>query len=427
MLELQGKYNKDCKIFADEIEPEAYSLINKILNERASEGVPVRIMPDVHVGKDIVVGFTMPLTDMVNPNHIGVDIGCGIISAKLELRGIDIRKSLKEADLAIKKTVPMGMNYNPRFVADKEWNLKEIDSSVYAFSSKMNIPSIEINEQYIEKLIKKTGIDVKIFYKSLGSLGGGNHFIELGTDENDDYWLTIHSGSRNFGLKVANYYINAAKKQHLSSEEYARELDELKNTVEDKRTLPQRIEELKYKHSKGVSKEYLRDNLMKQYMIDMAVAQIYAKINRQTMLNNMCKILGFGIAETIESIHNYISPNDLIIRKGAISAHRDERCIIPFNMKDGLLVCKGKGNEDWNCSAPHGAGRVFSRSAAKANISMKDYKAAMRGIYSSSVNLSTLDESPQAYKNPKLIESLISPTVEIIHRIKPVLNIKASE
>jgi RNA-splicing ligase RtcB len=228
-------------------------------------------------------------------------------------------------------------------------------------------------------------------------------------------------------LKVANYYTNAAKKQQFSGEEYARELEEMKNSVKNKRMLPQLIKELKYKHNKGISKEYLRGDLMKSYLIDMAVAQMYAKINRQTMLNNMCKILGFGIVETIESVHNYISPTDLMIRKGAISAHTNELCIIPFNMKDGLLVCKGKGNNDWNNSAPHGAGRVFSRSAAKANISMKDYRASMREVYSSSINLSTLDEAPQAYKSPKLIELLIAPTVKILHRIKPVLNIKASE
>jgi len=421
MIELQGKYNNNCKIFAEEIEPEAYSLISKILNEKVSKDVPVRIMPDVHVGKDIVIGFTMPLSDMVNPNHIGVDIGCGVTSVKIKT----LKKTLPEIDSVIKSIVPMGINCNKSFVAGKEWNLEYINNEVYSFSSKKGIAH-EINDLYIQKLIEKIGINPNVFYRSLGSLGGGNHFIELGVDETGKHWLTIHSGSRNFGLKVAKYHINAAKKQKNDSSEYAKELDKLKATA-DKKLLPKYIKELKEKYNKGISKEYLMGNLMNAYIIDMVIAQCYAQINRNTMLLRITEALGFEIEDRIESVHNYISPKDLIIRKGAISAHKDELCIIPFNMRDGILICKGKGNSDWNNSAPHGAGRIYSRNAAKQNISMADYIASMKGIYSTSVNKSTIDESPQAYKSSKLIEALISPTVEILHRIKPVLNIKASE
>ena len=424
MIELQGKYNKDCKIFTDEMEPEAYSLIKRILNEKVSKDVSVRIMPDVHVGKDIVIGFTMPLTNMVNPNHIGVDIGCGMTSVKIKSLN---NKPLPKIDDAIKSVVPMGTHYNKRFVADKEWSLELINKDVFSFTSKMNLPAVEINEQFITKLIDKVGIDTNVFYRSIGSLGGGNHFIELGKDENGDHWLTVHSGSRNFGLRVAKYHTHAARLQTADSTEYAAELDKLKATVEDKTQLPALIEQLREKYNKGISKEYLQGDLMTAYMVDMVVAQTYARINRQTMLNRMCNALGFEVQETIESIHNYISPDDLMIRKGAISAHDGEICIIPFNMRDGILICKGKGNKDWNRSAPHGAGRVFSRSAAKDHITMDEYIASMDGIYSSSINKSTLDESPQAYKDSKLIESLISPTVDIIHRVKPILNIKASE
>ncbi|TVL38152.1 RNA-splicing ligase RtcB [Brachyspira hyodysenteriae] len=390
MIDLKGKYNKDCKIFTDNIDEESYSVLYKILNEKASEDVRIRIMPDTHLGKGIVVGFTMPLTDRVNPFHIGVDIGCGMLTSKLsdEIKYIPLEK----IDKTIKQNIPMGQsthkkNFNTLF------NFKELNELIRNFILNYNknfntkFEVFEIDNEYIEKLCQRVEIDLEKFHNSIGTLGGGNHFIEIGKSSNNDYYITIHSGSRNFGNQVCRYHAKIAK----NSEDC-----------------------------------YLHDKEMFDYLIDMVIAQYYAKINRDTILKIIKDLLNIEIENSFSSVHNFIDFEDFIIRKGAIRSYENEKMIIPFNMRDGILICEGKSNEDWNCSAPHGAGRVLSRAQAKNQLNMSEFIDSMKGIYSSSICKNTLDESPMAYKNPNEIEKLIEPTVNIIDKIKPVLNIKST-
>ena len=390
MIELKGKYNKDCKIFTDNIDEESYSILYKILNEKASEDVKIRIMPDTHLGKGVVVGFTMPLTDRVNPFHIGVDIGCGMLTSKLSDEIKDI--PLEKIDKTIKQNIPMGQSIHKKSF-NTLFNFKELNELIRNFiinyNKKFNtqFEVFEIDNEYIEKLCQRVEIDLEKFHNSIGTLGGGNHFIEIGKSSNNDYYITIHSGSRNFGNQVCRYHAKIAK----NSEDC-----------------------------------YLQDKEMFDYLIDMVIAQYYAKINRETILKIIKDLLNIEIEDTFSSVHNFIDFEDFIIRKGAIRSYNGERMIIPFNMRDGILICEGKSNEDWNFSAPHGAGRVLSRMQAKNQLDMKEFIDSMKGIYSSSVCKNTLDESPMAYKNPNKIEELIEPTVKVIDRLKPVLNIKST-
>lgn len=390
MIELKGKYNKDCKIFTDNIDEESYSVLYKILNEKASEDVKIRIMPDTHLGKGIVVGFTMPLTDRVNPFHIGVDIGCGMLTSKLSDEIKDI--PLEKIDKTIKQNIPMGQSTHKKSF-NTLFNFKELNELIRNFiinyNKKFNtkFEVFEIDNEYIEKLCQRVEIDLEKFHNSIGTLGGGNHFIEIGKSSNNDYYITIHSGSRNFGNQVCRYHAKIAKNN------------------EDC---------------------YLQDKEMFDYLIDMVIAQYYAKINRETILKIIKDVLNIEIEYSFSSVHNFIDFEDFIIRKGAIRSYENEKMIIPFNMRDGILICEGKSNEDWNCSAPHGAGRVLSRAQAKNQLDMNEFIDSMKGIYSSSVCKNTLDESPMAYKNPNKIEKLIEPTVRIVDRLKPVLNIKST-
>lgn len=363
MLEIKGEYGKDCKIFIDEVETSAMSTIYSILNHPVSKDKKVRIMPDVHDGVDIVIGFTMPLGDMVNPNHIGVDIGCGVLTA--ELPNLN-HYSLKEIDERIRKVIPMGFTHRQ-------------ESKIIG-----SLPN------GLEQTCKKLGLDYGGVLKQIGTLGGGNHYIEIGTSRGK-YFLSIHSGSRNFGLQVCKYHAKQAQN-----------------------------------HQKGYS--YLTGEAMSEYISDMKIAQEFALLNRRTMLHETAKSMGLGsgvVYNCFDTIHNYIDMNRMIIRKGAISAELGEKVAIPMNMRDGVLICIGKGNEDWNFSAPHGAGRILSRSAAKKSVNIEDFKNTMSEVYSTSVTEATLDESPFAYKDMNTIIECIKDTVKIIDIVKPILNIKA--
>ena len=361
MIELQGVKNKDCKIFTDNVEESALSTIYNIINEDAFENVPIRIMPDVHDGKDIVIGFTAPLTGKVNPNHIGVDIGCGVLCVTYEVQH---NIPLEDVDNLIRDVIPLG----------------------YCRNSKGGNMPPELTEE-VEAICKKLSLDFGDVTRQLGTLGGGNHFIELGTTEGMGV-ITIHTGSRNFGKRVCDYHANKAK---------------IKGT------------------------KYLEGTDMEEYIHDMKIAQHFASLNRSLILLSIFKVLNIStmdIIHNIDTIHNYIDNNN-IIRKGAVSAQENELLVIPMNMRDGILVCKGKGNPDWNYSAPHGAGRIYSRSKAKEQLSLEEFKREMEGIYSTSVNQSTIDESPMAYKPIDEITKHIKDTVEILYIIKPDLNIKA--
>lgn len=412
MKTLTGIYGNDCKVFTDNIEPQALETIQKLLDNPVTEGKPVRIMPDTHDGKGIVIGFTMPVGEWVNPKHIGVDIGCGMLCA--EIKSTITPDMYIDIDQRIREVVPMGFEVH-------HWDEGDgFMKFIKAMDMFRVIQGIILGTNDITPLCDKIGMDYHLWLLSLGTLGGGNHFIELGRSEKTGkYYLTIHSGSRNFGKRVCDYH---AKNLDGYKKMLGEEVERIKQDL-PKQLWNDAIKEAK-KRLQG-REGYLSGEAKEDYLKDMYIAQAYASVNRYTMLHLILQRMGWQSGKVIETVHNYISPKDGIIRKGAVSAHIGEELIIPMNMADGILLCRGKGNEDWNCSAPHGAGRLFSRSAAKEQLSMDEFRQRMSDVYSTSVCESTLDESPMAYKPTEEIRSLIEPTVEVLDVIKPVINLKA--
>lgn len=406
MLELKGKYNT-AKVFTDVIEETAISQIITLCNEEFSSGSKIRIMPDVHAGAGCTIGTTMTITDKVVPNLVGVDIGCGVLVAKLKK---DIHINLKNLDNVIKKYIPSG----------KE--VRELEHR-YVFE----IPFLNL------KCIRKINMDRAS--KSIGTLGGGNHFIEVNIDDDGCEYLVIHSGSRYFGKQIAEYY------QDIAYQELLRKKLNTKSIVEDlksqgrEKEIESALKELKLTTVK-INKDlaYLEGDFFNDYLNDINIAQQYADLNRYAIADEILYQLNIDIGcvdYTFASVHNYIDLgnglDNMTLRKGAISAQNGEKLIIPINMRDGSLVCVGKGNPDWNFSAPHGAGRIMSRSEAKKKISMDEYKESMDGIYTTSVVESTLDEAPMAYKNKEDIINNIGDTVDIECIIKPIYNFKAGD
>lgn len=372
-MELQGKYNT-AMVFTANLEDSAKEQIIELLNQDFIQDSKVRIMPDVHQGMGCVIGFTADMGDKVIPNIVGVDICCGMIT--VELGDIDI--DLPRLDDIINKKIPSGKStHNERkFKFDKLDNL-------YCFRDLKNTKRIE---------------------RSIGTLGGGNHFIELGVDSKNNKYLVIHSGSRNLGKQVADIYQKLAI-DLCSGKEYA---------------------ELQPKYPKALC--YLTGEYREKYLHDMNICQEYASLNREMMAEIILdNLLGKTLDDFsyFETVHNYINFKDNIIRKGAISAYEGEKILIPINMRDGSILAIGKGNPEWNYSAPHGAGRLMSRNTAKDAITLEDFKKSMKGIYSTSVNEHTLDESPFAYKPIEEIVSNITETAKIIDIIRPIYNYKA--
>lgn len=292
------------------------------------------------------------------------------------------------------------------------------------------INSIEITEDYISKLLKRIGQEESIFYRSLGSCGNGNHFLELG-DCNGHYAFTIHCGSRNFGVKVCKYWERVAKEVKIDRTAFSKALDELKASTVDKTTLPEKIKQLKREYEIGTPQGYLKGEDMKGYLSDMVIATAYAAYNHELLAHIIAdifrKVNGGKVVDKIKSVHNYVDFQDHMIRKGAIRSYEYERMVVPFNMRDGLAICVGKSNEDWNCSCSHGAGRKLSRSAAKKELSLDEFTETMKDVYSTSVCRGTLDEAPGAYKDTETILDLIQDTCEVLYMIKPVVNMKATE
>lgn len=351
-------------------------------------------MPDTHTGAGCVIGTTMTITDKVCPSLVGVDIGCGMLTARLTNTDIDFEK----LDKVIKEKIPSGRN-----IHDKEISCK--------------------GELKIEDLYAP--VDKSRAYKSIGTLGGGNHFIEIDIDSEDKYWIVIHSGSRHLGLEVCKYYQNEAYNNLINMKNAKEELINKLRRENREKDIQSEIEKLpKPTISKDLA--YCEGELFDKYIHDMYITQDYANFNRYTMLKLICRYMEFNYDLAFTTIHNYID-QDLILRKGAVSAKEDESLIIPMNMRDGSLLCIGKGNPDWNYSAPHGAGRIMSRGQAKENISMEEYIESMNGIYTTSVSPSTIDESPMVYKPMDEIIKNIKDTVDVLDIIKPVYNFKASE
>ncbi len=389
----------DIKIFTENIEPEAVNQIYNLITKPPFHDSKVRIMPDVHFGSGCVVGFTATLSNMVIPSVIGVDIGCGMLTVKLG----KISPDLEGLDKFINENIPSGSRVHDSYGRDMA---------------------------FVEKLRCKESLeDFDRVMRSLGTLGGGNHFIELDKDEDDNIYLVIHSGSRNLGLQVAKLYqrlaVDACKNAAKSEKERVH-----KALLKEKRIaeIPDALSKISEKYSARSKTPaeycYFEGDECDDYMHDMRICQEFAAKNRRKIADDIMKYLSVYKAEFFETFHNYIDEN-MVVRKGAIAASKGQRVIIPMNMKDGCIIARGKGNPDWNFSAPHGAGRLVSRGEAKELFTLDEYKLEMQGVYTSSATLSTIDESPMAYKPMNEIVSLISPTVEIERIIKPIYNFKA--
>lgn len=406
MKEVYGEYT-NAKIFTNSVEEEAIEQIKKLCDQSFVEGCKVRIMPDTHAGAGCVIGFTADLGDKVIPNIVGVDIGCGMLTIELGKECIDVKK----LDEIINKYVPSGKNtHNGRIV---------------------RFPKLE--ELYCFRELKNT----KRIEKSIGTLGGGNHFLEIDKDNEGNHYLVIHSGSRNLGLQVANHYQNLAIDICSGKEKYFEERESLireykmagrrKEIQGELKKLKSKYDILEPKYPKELC--YLSGKYREMYLHDMNICQEYALLNRETMANIILeKLLNKKLDEyeNFHTTHNYINFKDNIIRKGSVSAYKDEKLLIPINMRDGSILCIGKGNEEWNYSAPHGAGRLMSRTKAKEVLSLEEFKKSMEGIYTTSVGLFTLDEAPMAYKSLESILENISETVKDIKIIKPIYNFKAN-
>lgn len=392
MKSIINRVGNETKIFTDTLEKEAYDQIKSLTNFEPYLYEKLRVMPDAHVGKGSTIGTTMTITDKVTPNLVGVDIGCGMLTTRLKQKEVDLPK----LDKVINNYVPSGFAVRDKPIL--KFDFRELRSAKFA---------------NLERAIL-----------SIGTLGGGNHFIELNKGIDDSLYLVIHSGSRHLGTNVWKYYQDLAVK-NLNSDKNNR-----KNLIKElkKSGLSKNIkEELKKLQKPIFSKDFafLEGSDFNDYINDMKIVQHFASVNRMEIAKVIMDEMGLTAENQFETVHNYIDVKRKILRKGAVSALKDEILLIPINMRDGSLICIGKGNADWNYSAPHGAGRLMSRSKAKELLSMDDYKESMKGIYSSSVNRSTLDEAPHAYKPMNMIINAIVDTADVIEVIRPIYNFKA--
>ena len=365
MIELNGKY-ASAKVFTDVVDSESISQVISLLNQPYAGGSRIRMMPDIHAGAGCTVGTTMTIRDKVCPNLVGVDIGCGMETVRVKEKHMELQK----LDKLIRAEIPSG----------------------FAIRNKPHRYADQID---LEKLHCAKHVDLLRGDKSIGTLGGGNHFIEANRDDDGNLYLVIHSGSRRLGLEIAEFYQNAGFRA-LSGNGY----------------IPKPL-------------AYVEGELLEMYLHDMRIAQVFADLNRKAMMDTILKGMGLKAVERFTTVHNYIDMEQGILRKGAVSAQLGEKLLIPINMRDGSLICIGKGNEDWNCSAPHGAGRLMSRSEAKQSFTVSEYKKQMQVIYTTSVGQGTLDECPMAYKPMESIVENIGPTADIQAVIKPIYNFKA--
>lgn len=401
MLTINGKHNAAI-VFTDNIENTAHEQLEAVCNAPYLADCKVRVMPDVHAGKGCTIGTTMTIHGKVVPNMVGVDIGCGMYTVKLEDKSIDFN----ELDATIRKHIPSG---------------RAVRSDVHQFAEQVDL----------NKLQMASMCDIDRAYRSIGSLGGGNHFIEVDKDNDGHLYPVIHSGSRHLGVQVADYYQDAAywqlsgkKKQNINAV-----IAELKAQGRHKE-ISETVKKLKVDLTESEiprDMAYVSGLLFDDYIHDMRITQHFAMLNRKAMADEIIRNMRLTVADEFTTIHNYIDTDAMILRKGAVSAREGEQLLIPINMRDGSLLCVGKGNPDWNQSAPHGAGRLMSRKKAKEKLDLGDYRDAMSGIFSTCINNGTLDEAPMAYKSMDAILKHIAPTVDVVKVIKPVFNFKAEE
>lgn len=398
MIEVKGNHNT-AVCYTDALEPAAYEQILAVCNEEAFAASKIRIMPDVHAGKGCTIGTTMTIHDKIVPGMVGVDIGCGMETVRLEDTAVDFDK----LDALIREQIPCG---------------REVRTRPHPFAEQIDLHALRCADQ----------LQLERAYRSIGTLGGGNHFIELARTERGELYLVIHSGSRHLGCEVAEYYQEQGYRALWGGAQH-----QIRQTIETlkaqgrSREIEQTVKALKKEHRPHLPRElaYVEGALFEDYIHDMKLVQHFAALNRKAMTEVILNGMGLTALERFTTIHNYIDTESMILRKGAVSAKAGEKLLIPINMRDGSLICVGRGNNEWNSSAPHGAGRLMSRAAARQSLSMTDYQAEMEGIYSTCVVPDTLDESPMAYKSMAHIVEQITPTAEIIERIKPLYNFKA--
>lgn len=406
MQEVTGKFNT-AKVYTDVVDEKSLQQIKTLCDQEFTSGAKIRLMPDVHAGAGCTIGTTMTIKDKIVPNLVGVDIGCGMETLMIHKDSeAAINFDPAKLDVIIRKNIPCGFNirkFSHQYVAEVE--LDNIKGTYNKHRAQL----------------------------SLGTLGGGNHFIEADKDEEGNLYIVVHSGSRHAGLEIAEYYQEMAWRQ-LNGKTKA-DLDamisQLKAEGRETEIEAKRVEmnaQIKTQIPKDLA--YVSGYLFDDYINDMRIMQHFAMLNRKAMINTISIGLHLKKEEIVDqftTIHNYIDTENMILRKGAVSAQKGEKLLIPINMRDGSLICLGKGNEDWNCSAPHGAGRVMSRMKAKKELSMEEFKAEMSGIYSTTVTKETLDEAPMAYKTMDDIVANIGPTADILNVIKPIYNFKAVE
>ncbi len=402
MFEIKGKY-ATAICYASVVENEAIEQIRRMCDHEFTEGSRIRIMPDVHSGVGCTIGTTMTIVDKVVPNIVGVDIGCGMYTVELGQIDIDFERVDEAAHY-----IPSGKNV---------WEGRQ--------------ERFDLTELRCYRSLK----DAKRLERSLGTLGGGNHFIEIDAAADGTKYLVIHSGSRNLGLQVANHYQQLAVDLNLGKEEFFAAREELIRTYKEQGRRKEIQKELRAMEKAFQLKEptipadlcYLYGSFMEDYLHDVEICQRFARRSREKMAEIILQRTGMEAKSAFHTIHNYINVDEMILRKGAIAAHEGELVLIPINMRDGSVLARGRGNAEWNYSAPHGAGRLMSRSKARETLDMEAYRATMAGVYTTSVNERTIDEAPMAYKSLEDIIDVIRDSVEVIEVLKPIYNFKASD
>ena len=400
MIEVQGKYN-NAKIFTDVVDSTSIAQVLELCNQEFTAGSHIRMMPDIHAGAGCTIGTTMTITDKVVPNLVGVDIGCGMETVRIREKSVNFQK----LDQVMHERIPSGF---------------AIRDKTHDYLNKINL-----NELCCISHVKMSRAE-----KSIGTLGGGNHFIEMDKDDDENLYLVIHSGSRHLGVEVANYYQEEGYKALNHADDTAiKELVSRMKAERREKQIEKEIKRVKNLKQTNIPKSlaFVSGELFEQYIHDMKIVQHYAMLNRQAMVDEIVRAMGFHVEEQFTTVHNYIDTEAMILRKGAVSAKAGEKLLIPINMRDGSLICVGKGNEDWNLSAPHGAGRLMSRAEAKRSFTVSEFEKQMAEVYTTSVNKSTLDECPMAYKNMQDILNNIGPTAEVVKIIRPIYNFKAGE
>ena len=400
MLEIKGKVNTAI-CYANVIEEEAIEQIRRMCDYEFTAGSRIRIMPDVHAGAGCTIGTTMTVVDKAVPNIVGVDIGCGMYTVNLGKSALDFEKLDEAAHY-----IPSGMNV---------WEGRQ--------------ERFDLQELRCYRSLR----DTKRLERSLGTLGGGNHFIEVDEAADGTKYLVIHSGSRNLGKQVAELYQRLAIDLNKGKETYFQQRDEIIRTLKEqgrRKEIQAALEQIYWDKKESTVPEdlcFLYGEYLADYLHDVEICQRFARRNREKMAEILLERTGITGGEAFHTIHNYIDTEEMILRKGAIAAHAGEKVLIPINMRDGSVLAVGKGNEEWNYSAPHGAGRIMSRRTAKEQLSLAEYRETMKGVYTTSVNESTLDEAPMAYKSLEDIIDVIRDSVDIIDVMKPIYNFKASD